>query len=214
MAADKYYDAVGEVLSYVLSAGDIIKGHNQTNKDSDWSEERLVIRRDGVDLELRAPTDQRYFKIIHSFRISQLLNSTYDSPSTDLLQTHMEEYDVDDQLMRDDSLEEIVIYRRLEDVDTDQAGDLFSGLDAEQLHSECRLRNEWFSAPDQVDEEVTYWDGIRVVGMLYPYEDNFGPRSYERVAQNVISMTGFVESEITDLDVVEETDYEPVSSIP
>lgn len=214
MAADKYYDAVGETLSFVLSAGDIIKGHNQTNKDSDWSEERLVISRNGVDLELRAPTDQRYFKIIHSFRFSQLIKSTYDSTTSDLLQTHMEDYDVDDELMRDDSLEEIVIYRRLGDVDTNQAEDLFSGLDAERIHSECRLRNEWFSAPDDVDEEVTYWDGIRVVGMLYPYEDNFGPRSYERVAQNVISMTGFVESEIVDLDVVDETGYEPVSNIP
>ena len=212
MAADEYYDGVGEVLSYVLSAGDIIKGQKQTNKDSDWSEERLVITRDGIDLELRAPTDQRYFKIIHSLRISKFLASAYGS--TNLLQDHMEEYKIDDELIRHESLEEIVAYHRLVDVDTDQAEDLFSGLDAEQIHSECRLRNEWFSAPDEVDKEVQQWDGIRVVGMLYPYENKFGPRSYERVAQNVISMTGFVESKIADLDVVDETEYEPVSNIP
>lgn len=214
MAADEYYDAVGEVLSYVLSAGDLIKSHNETNRDSDWSEERFTIVRDNTELKLHAPTDQRYFKIIYSARVSDFLKSAYQSGDT--LKNHMEEYNVDDELIGDERLNEIVAYHRLKAVDIEDAVEVISDLHAHDIHTVCRLGNEAFSAPDgvkQEHDEGKLWNGVRVVGLLYPYEESFGPSDYEEIAQNVISLGGVVDNQMADLDVMEDTDFDPVSNI-
>jgi hypothetical protein len=207
MAQDEYYDAIGEVLSFILSANDII--HKQITNSPGV---RFQIKRDNTNLWLFAPANKRYFQLTYSFSISELLKSKYDEG--DLLRKHMDEYDVSDSLMSDEDLLDIVAYHRLDDVPVEKATEVISDLSAHSIHSVCRFRNRTLSPPEQIGEdEPNLWDGVDVIGLLYPYEDDFGPRNYEEVAQNVISLGGVVDNQMTDLEVVDEVDFEPISDI-
>ncbi len=202
MAADEYYDSIGQVLSYVLSAGDRIVGQrgHETGKF-------FVIDRDGTELDFYAQPNDRYFLIVYEFSLIGQIVSAYRDENQ-LLRGHLEKYDIDDTKIRDEDLNERVAFERIRDVGENEAERVLSDIGAHVIHSDCRINNRtthnrW---SEQQDEEL--WDGVAVAGLLYPYEDNFTPRDYEQVAQEVISVGNQIEESMAKLDVLQEIGFD------
>ena len=200
MAADEYYDAIGEVLSYVLSAGDFIVGQraHQTGK-------HFLISRDNNQLEFFAEPNDRYFMIISQFSMSQTIAAAYEEENQ-LLRGHLERYEIDDSNLRDEHLHEKVAYERISDVEEDEAESVVTDVQSVSIHSDCRIENITRTNPrDEDDEEI--WDGVMVAGLLYPYEPDFSPRDYEQVAQEVISVGNQINKAMEKLDVMQEIGF-------
>ncbi|WP_459806713.1 hypothetical protein [Halopiger thermotolerans] len=201
MAADEYYDAIGEVLSYVLSAEDFIVGQrgHETGK-------YFVIERDGANLELYAQPNNRYFTLIYQFSLTQAIVKAYENDNQ-ILRGHLEKYDIDDSNLRDENLYESVAYERVKDVEEDEAERLVTDIQSYAIHSDCRIENLTKSDPRKENDEEEIWDGVLIAGLLYPYEDGFGPRDYEMVAQEVISVGNQIYSSMEKLDVLQEVGF-------
>lgn len=198
MAADEYYDAIGTVLSYVLSAEDFIYGQTRTGSGICFN-----IIRDNTNLVLFASPNKRYFTLSYEFSLTKVLSQKYED-NNQLLRKHMEEYDIDDSAIRDENLNKIVAYRRISDVGEEQAQKVVTDIKALMVHSDCRLKR--LEESDTQDNDKKIWDGVEAIGLLYPYEDDFKPRDYEIVAQEVISVGNQVDETMEKLDIMEEID--------
>lgn len=198
MAADEYYDGIGTVLSYVLSAEDFIFGQTRMESGICFS-----IIRDNTNLVLFANPNKRYFTLRYEFSLTNVLSQKYKN-NNQLLRKHMEEYDIDDSAIRDENLNNKVAYKRIDDVGEEQAQKVVTDIKALMVHSDCRLQRLEESDTDDNDKKV--WDGVEVIGLLYPYEDDFKPRDYETVAQEVISVGNQVDETMEKLDIMEEID--------
>lgn len=208
MAADEYYDAIGEVLSYVLSAENIIRRQRRGTLGK-----RFVINRDGDLLELDAQPNSRYFTIIYQSSISQKLKRAYENDSS-LLGEHMDRYEIEDSVLREAIEKDIAAYERLDDGVAEEAERILSDLRSYYIHSDCRVRRLGFTDPRkdsdensdlQEDNVEKLWDGFKTIGLLYPYEENFSPRDYEQVAQEVISLGNQIDDTMKQkLDVFDE----------
>jgi hypothetical protein len=202
MAADQYFDAVGEVLSYVLSAEDFVVRQNSID-DGIY----FVINRDGTNLEFYAESDKRYFTLIHRFSLTDRLIDTYGDDRK-LLTDHIAEYEIDQNRIGDDKLHDIVAYERICDVDESRADKIAQNVSDYMIHSDCRLQNNYAFDPRDEDGDERRWNGVQVIGLLYPYEDGFGPKDYEQVAQEVISVGKQVDGEINKLEIMREASVE------
>ena len=202
MAADDYFDAIGNVLSYVLSAEDTIVGQ-RNHKSGTY----IIINRSSTDLEFFAHPNDRYFTIIYQFSLTRTLIDAYKRDNQ-ILRGHLERDDIDDAKIGDDNLNEKVAYERIKDVETEAAEKLVSEIQSVSIHSDCRIEGITDSGPDNGNDTEEIWDGVMVAGLLYPYEENFGPREYEQVAQEVISVGNQIDSAMEKLDVMEEIGFE------
>lgn len=207
MGADDFYDAVGKVLSYILSAEDSIDGQRK------WGNGQIfIVRRNNTDLTLYAKPNNRYFTITYHFSITSLLQSEY-SGGTDAFNKHYEEVGIDDSRLGDEALDEVVAFEKLQEVDHQEARKILERLVATDIHTDCRIQDSYKSDPSDENSEKEVWDGVDVSGLLYPYEDTFGPRNYEEVAQEVISVGSQVDSEMSKLDIMEDISFDSVSNI-
>lgn len=202
MAADEYYDAIGEVLSYVLSAEDFIvrQGRYATGK-------HFVISRDNTHLDLFAEPNNRYFMLIYQFSLSQVIRNAYEEENQ-ILRGHLEKYELDDSKIGDRNLNEVVAFERLKDVTEEEAERLITDIESLAIHSDCRIESLTKENPQESENTEEIWDGVMVAGLLYPYEDNFSPRDYEQVAQEVISVGNQIDTTMEKLDVMQEVGFE------
>ncbi|WP_143421018.1 hypothetical protein [Halorubrum halodurans] len=200
MAADDYYDSVGQVLAYVLSSSDKIKGQGARRGGLNF-----YVQRDGVLLELFCPPDRRYFSLSYDLRISDFLKTKYEE-ETQILRGHIERYDIKENRLGDENLNDIVSYHRIKDIDEEEVDEAYQSVQSYSIHSDCRIRNLKMRDPRENKTGET-WDGIKITGLLYPYEDEFSPRGYERTAQEVISVAKQVEDSVKRLDILEQTGY-------
>ncbi|MFC7059176.1 hypothetical protein [Halovenus salina] len=200
MGADDYYDSVGQVLAYVLSSSDRIKTQGARKGGLNF-----YIQRDGILLELYCPTDRRYFSLSYDHRISELLRVKYDD-EPQILRGHIERYNIEENRIGDQNLNDIVSYNRISDIEEQDVDDVYQNIQSYAIHSDCRIRDLKMRDPrENKDEEL--WDGIQISGLLYPFENGFSPRKYERTAQEVISVAKQVEDAIKRLDILEEIGY-------
>lgn len=158
MAADEYYDAIGKVLSYILSAEDII-WRQRRNTDG----ERFIIYRDNTKLEFDAQPNSRYFTIIYQYSIREKLVQGYDD-SADLLNEHKSRYDIEEDPLRDTPLFPLVAYNRISDIGKD-AESIVTDISAYSVHSDCRIRTINSQDPTE-DSEMEAWDGVEAIGLL------------------------------------------------
>jgi len=200
MAADDYYDSVGQVLAYVLSSSDRIQRQGLRKGGLNF-----YIKRDGITLELYCPPEKRYFSLVFDYRISDLLKRMYESDNQ-ILKGRMERYEIEDEMLRNENLNDIVSYHRLTDISDEIVDDLYNSVQDYAIHSDCRILDLKMEDPRE-NENNEEWDGIQIMGLLYPFEDEFNPRRYERSAQEVISVAKQVERPIKKLDVLEEVGY-------
>ena len=80
----------------------------------------------------------------------------------------------------------MVAYRRIDDIDIEEAKDSVEEAYSYVTHTDCRI--EYLTIEDMYSDAEPVWDGVQVVRLLYPYEEDFGPRRYERAAQDTISV--------------------------
>jgi|GEM_PF-3074372 len=201
MAPDDYFDAIGDVLAYVLSADDKIVGQHEVTYGK-----YFTIDRQGTELRFRATTQKRYFEL--GYRISLIDRFTTEyGRNEELYEEHLSEYDIENQLSEKES-RYLTAFERVSDIDEEHANRAVTDVGAQIFHSDCRIRplfHEDQNEPDNDDADI--WDGIRAVGLLYPYESEFGPGDYENVAQQVISVgTQIEESLVKNLGLSEELD--------
>jgi len=180
MAADEYYDAIGKVLSYVLSAGDRV--YAQRESDTGY---KFTLSRDDVYIDLLAEPYARFFRLQYEYRLSNELIAAYKEENQ-LLRGHIERYDIDKSTIGDENLHQAVAYRRIDDIDIEEARDSVREAYTYVTHTDCRIQN--LTLNDVGSDKDPIWDGIQVVRLLYPYESDFGPRRYERAAQDTISV--------------------------
>ncbi|WP_254769251.1 hypothetical protein [Salinilacihabitans rarus] len=197
MAADEYYDAIGEVLSYVLSAEDFVVGQERAKNGT-----YFLINRDNTNLEFYAAPNERYFTLIRQHSLRRRVSQAYRE-NNQLLSKHMEEYEMDESTIRDENLHERVAAERIRDVSEEQAERVVNDVESFMIHSDCRIRNRTISDPESSGEDEI-WDGVQIIGLLYPYEDNFSPRDYEQAAQEVISVGSQIEEAMNKMDVLQE----------
>jgi hypothetical protein len=200
MAADDYYDSVGQVLAYLLSSSDRIKRQGARREGLNF-----YIQRDGIHLELFCPPNRRYFSLIYDHRISDFLKAKYERENQ-ILRGHIERYDIEENRLRDENLHDIVAYHRIREIERGQKDDVYQNVQSFSIHSDCRIRDLQMRDPRENSDEET-WDGIQILGLLYPFEDEFSPRKYERTAQEVISVAKQAEDSVKRLDVLEEIGY-------
>lgn len=199
MAADEYFDAIGQVLSYVLSAEDFI--HSQRHNDSGT---QFWIKRDGTILDFYAQPNNRYFIIVYQFSLSQTISDAYERESN-LLNEHMEQFDVDETKISDKNLYRNIALHRLQDVDDEEAQKVVTDIRALATHTNCRIGSLTQQHPEEPETDI--WDGVTVSGLLYPYESNFSPRDYEQTAQEVISVGNQIDEAMKKLDVMKEIGF-------
>lgn len=200
MAADKYYDSVGQVLAYVLSSSDMIRGQGARKEGLNF-----YIERDGIKLELYCPPNRRYFSLIYSHRISYFLEAKYEE-EPQILRGHIKKYDIEENKIGDENLNQIVSFHRIGDVDNSEIKDMNTKIQSYTIHSDCRIRPLQMQDPRQ-NSDREEWDGIQIIGLLYPFEDDFSPIKYERTAQEVISVAKQAEDSIKALDVLDQVGY-------
>lgn len=200
MAADEYYDSVGQVLAYVLSSSDKISRQGARKEGLNF-----YIKRDGITLELYCPPNRRYFLLRYDHRISYFLEAKYEK-EPQILRGHIKKYDIEENKIGDENLNSFVSFHRIKDIDNSEIEDLYTKIQSYTIHSGCRIRGLQMRDPrENSDEEI--WDGIQIMGLLYPFEDEFSPLKYERTAQEVISVAKQAEDSIKALDVLEEVGY-------
>lgn len=206
MAPDEFYDAIGRVFSYVISAGDTIDSQGKDNRGVYFK-----VERENTNLIFNASPNDRYFTLSYKFSLTSSLKSAYMNDNK-LLSEHKEEYNVDSDVT-DELLDDLVAFRRLEQIDLDNAFDkIEDGLTSTGIHTDCRITSITCRSPFE-DEDRRTWDGVKVSGLLYPYENEFGPRDYEQVAQNVLSVGSQVDSQMEKLELMEEVGFESISNI-
>lgn len=186
----------------MLSAEDFIYGQrrNKTGK-------QFIINRDQTSLEFFAKPNKRYFTIIYQFSLSHTLAQAYEEDNQ-ILRGHLEMLDMDDSAIGDENLSSKVAYYRISEVGDEQANRILNDVASLVVHSDCRIRSLTQSNPSEGDgdgDEI--WDGVQVIGLLYPYEDDFTPRDYEQVAQEVISVGNQIDEAMAKLDVMQEIDF-------
>ena len=201
MAADEYYDAIGQVLSYVLSAEDFI--HSQVRNDST---KQFWVSRDNRELELLAEPNKRYFILAYRFSLSRRIIEKYKEDNQ-ILTNHMERLEIDDTQVSDENLHEKVALRRVQDSDEKEAEKVLTDVRSMQTHTDCRISSITTEAPNDADTKV--WNGVFVSGLLYPYESDFGPIDYEQTAQEVISVGNQIDEAMKKMDVMEEIEFSP-----
>lgn len=201
MAADEYFDAIGQVLSYVLSAEDFI--HSQRHSASGT---QFWIKRDGTILDFYAQPNNRYFVIAYQFSLSQTIAEAYEKDSQ-LFNEHKDEFEIDDIQMSDKNLYQNVALHRIQDVGEEEAQKVVTDIRALATHTDCRIGSLTEEHPQESETEI--WDGVTVSGLLYPYESNFSPRDYEQTAQEVISVGNQIDETMKKLDVMKEAEFTP-----
>lgn len=201
MAADQYYDGIGQVLSYVLSAEDFI--HSQRQHDSG---KHFWIERDGTKLNFYAQPNDRYFILVYQFSLSQTIIDAYGQDNQ-LLSEHMDRFDIDEAQISDKNLNKEVALHRVQDVGEKEAQRVMTDIRALATHTDCRIGNLVEQSPE--DPETEIWDGVSVSGLLYPYESDFGPRNYEQTAQEVISVGNQIDETMKKMDVMDEIGFTP-----
>jgi hypothetical protein len=110
MAADEYYDGIGQVLSYVLSAEDFIYSQRQSD-----SGKHFLIERDGTLLDFYAQPNNRYFILMYQFSLTQKIIEAYNQDNQ-ILQEHMERFEIEDTQVSDKYLDQEVALHRIQDV--------------------------------------------------------------------------------------------------
>jgi hypothetical protein len=201
MAADEYYDAIGKVLSYVLSAEDFIIKQKKHN-----SGKHFLIDRDGTNLEFYAEADKRYFMLLYQFSLVNQIVRAYQDDS-EILSKHVEEYNIDESDRRRENYYSIVAFERIKDLGEDEAESIVTDIRSFAVHSDCRIEASTTQSPRKDDTNEEIWDGILIAGLLYPYENDFGPREYEQVAQEVISVGNQIDESMKKLDVMKEIGF-------
>ena len=200
MAADEYYDSVGQVLAYVLSSSDKIRGQGARKEGLNF-----YIERDGIKLELYCPPNRRYFSLNYSYRISHFLEAKYEEEAQ-ILRGHIKKYDIEENKIGDENLNQIVSFCRIKDIDNSEIEDMNTKIQSYTIHSDCRIVPLQMQDPRQSNDGEE-WDGIQIMGLLYPFEDDFSPIKYERTAQEVISVAKQAEDSIKALDVLDQVGY-------
>lgn len=208
MAPNEYFDAIGEVLAYVLSAEDFIISQQDVDEGN-----YFTISRDNSVIRLFATTEKRYFTLIYRISLIDKYINQYKREN-ELLSTHIERYEIDESI-GDELLDEVTAFQRISDITSKEAARSEIDIKSHHVHSNCRIRSLTAQKPehprDQASEKI--WDGFRVIGLLYPYEEEFSPREYEIVAQEVISVgTQIEENVIKSLGLASELD-EPEGNI-
>jgi hypothetical protein len=201
MAADEYYDAIGRVLSYVLSAEDFVYGQNRTSRGI-----KFTITRDQTNLDFFADPNKRYFSLSNRFSLAIALGRAYENDNQ-ILRGHLERYDIDDSRIGDEDLYEKVALRRVRDVGSDEAQKVQNEISSQIVHSDCRIQNITRESSSAAQDDEELWDGVEIIGLLYPYEDDFTPRDYEQIAQEVISVGNQINEAMGKLDVMREIGY-------
>lgn len=201
MAADEYFDAIGQVLSYVLSAEDFI--HSQRNSSSGT---QFWIERDGNILNFYAGPNNRYFVITYRFSLSQNIATAYED-NPELFNEHLQEFEIDDSQLSDENLYQNVALQRVENVGEEEAQKIMTDIRGLATHTDCRISSHDEPHPEESDTKI--WDGVSVSGLLYPYESDFTPRDYEQTAQEVISVGNQVDETMKKLDVMREIEFTP-----
>jgi hypothetical protein len=180
MAAKEYFDAIGEVLAYALSAGDFIYGQEAIEVGTKF---RIIRGNRGVDLV--AEPNSRFFRIEYEYRLSNQLYNAYEN-DVDLLRGAIERYDINENEIGDTDLSWEAAYRRIEDIDENEAEKIVERVIGYVTSTDCRW--ELLTLNRESTDTDPIWDGIQVVRLLYPYEKRFGPRDYERTIQDAISV--------------------------
>ncbi|MWV65927.1 hypothetical protein GRS48_14020 [Halorubrum sp. JWXQ-INN 858] len=201
MAADEYYDAIGQVLSYVLSAEDFIHSQREIEEGV-----HFWILRDGTTLNFHVHPNDRYFVLTYQFLLTQAVSQAYEE-NNKLLTEHMEQYNVDETRISDEDLYRTVALHRIQDVGEEEAQKIETDIRALATHTDCRIGTKAEQHPEESETEI--WNGVTVSGLLYPYESNFGPRDYEQTAQEVLSVGNQIDESIKKLGVMKEIGFEP-----
>lgn len=189
MRPNNYYDAIGEVLAYALSAGDFIYGQQETDSGI-----KIRILRGNRFVDLVANPNERFFRFEYEYRLSRQLYEAYEE-DLDLLSGAMERYDIDEGEVRDTELSYEAAYRRIEDIDQEEAESIVDRVISYVTSTDCRW--ELLSLNRESTDADPIWDGIQVVRFLYPYEEGFGPREYERAVQDAISVGKEIQSNMS-----------------
>lgn len=201
MAADQYYDAIGETLSYILSAEDSIEMQIEDESGTQF----VINRRDDL-LDFYALPNKRYFTLIYYFQLTGRIAEAYKNDS-ELFNDHLDQFDIDESEFSDKNLYQNVATYRVTDVEIEEAESVVTDVKSLATHSDCRITTLTSDHPEKSDTEV--WDGVFVSGLLYPYESDFGPREYEQTAQEVISVGNQIDEAMKKLDVMKEIGFNP-----
>ncbi|MXR52051.1 hypothetical protein GRX03_10625 [Halovenus sp. WSH3] len=197
MAADEYYDAVGEVLAYALGAGDSIYAQRKSESGL-----KFTLHRGDEYIDLLAEPYTRHFRIQYEYRLSNELIAAYKRENQ-LLRGHIERYEIDETTIGDEDLHKKVAYERIDDIGIEEARKSLEEADSYITHTDCRIQN--LSLENKNSEDGPIWDGVQIVRLLYPYEADFGPRRYERAAQDTISVGKDVREKMSRaLDAIQE----------
>lgn len=199
MAADEYYDGIGQVLSYVLSAEDFV--HSQRQNDSG---KQFWIERDGTILDFYAQPNNRYFILVYRFSLGQTIIDAYNDDNQ-ILRGHMKQFDIDETRISDENLYREVALRRIQDIGEEEAQRVVTDVRALATHTDCRIGTLTEQSSQEPETEI--WNGVTVSGLLYPYESDFGPRDYEQTAQEVISVGNQIDETMKKLDVMKEIGF-------
>lgn len=197
MTAPEYYDAIGEVLAYALSAGDFIYGQVKSEDGVEFK-----IFRGNWDVTLEAVPNNRFFRVEYEYRLSNQLYQAYEN-DVDLLRGAIERYNIDENEIGDTDLSYEAAFRRVEDIDEDEAERIVERVVSYVTSTDCRW--ELLTLNRTSTDADPIWDGIQVIRLLYPYEDNFGPRDYERAVQDAISVGKEIQSNMSRrMDAIQE----------
>lgn len=189
MAANDYYDAIGDVLSYALSAGDFVFGQQERDNGIEF---RIIGG--SYDVDIVAEPNERLFRVEYEYRLSNQLYNAYED-DVDLLRGAIERYDIDENQVGDSDLSYEAAYQRIEDIDQEEKEEIVERVVSYVTSSECRW--ELLTLNRESDDKDPIWDGIQVVRLLYPYEDGFGPRDYELGIQDAISVGKEIQSNMS-----------------
>jgi len=197
MSANEYYDAIGEVIAYALSADDFV--YTQTERDSGIG---FAIYRGNRLVNLVAEPNSRFFRVEYEYRLSKQLYDAYEN-DVDLLRGAIERYDIDENEIGDTDLSYEAAYRRIEDIDKNEAEQIVERVVSYVTSTDCRW--ELLTLNRESTDTDPIWDGIQVVRLLYPYEESFGPRDYERAVQDAISVGKEIQSNMSRrMDAIQE----------
>lgn len=194
MAAREYYEAIGRVLGFVLSANDNIESQREREEGI-----HIKLIREDRYLDLIADPGNRYFNLYYSYRLSRQIAGAYES-DTDLLKEALSEYDVNERDFTDRELAYELARERVKDIPERTVSRLVNEINKFVTGTDCK----WTAVglPDEVD----HWDGIEVRRPIYPYETDFGPRDYERAAQDAISVGKDIQNKMSkEIEALQET---------
>ena len=206
MSATDFYDAIGQVLSYVISADDRILKEKPANQRKVSGRVEIEILREGRVIDLAASPNERRFKLEYEYRVTRQLVNAYERDHK-LLEGALERAELkNDHEYSDKQLADALAFNRVSEIEDETKNNIFEEVSTFASATNCKCQS---LTRTNTEEDETIWDGIQVVRPIYPYENEFGPQNYENAIQDAINTGRNIQYKMIEgLPVLEEIDAE------